>query len=723
MEVAETGKKPIAGIPYSTGANDWICTEQARLLQSLFPLLGTALGLGTIAALAETLRNPALWQHWAMLVTMIASVGACALALRWSYLGRIPASSYLILAVVTWIAVMTAALFDNLAPTSSMLALLVALLASVLISWRVAFGFGLGLAILGASYAILRVYGAYRPALDLGQTLTTIINLFVFVVTVFVGTYLIALSREGVHRAVAQLLHQSEEQNTANERLQQEIRERRRAEEALQKASDDMEQRVELRTRELTETNEALQAQITQRIRAEDDLRKLKGELESRVAERTAELIEMNTSLAREIQERKRAEVETLQRNRELLSLQAAAAATASSLDLPFVLDTVTWEMANMLQVEGCTIYEWHQEANVISMMAEYGGASWQMPNPGGTVRNLADYPQRAQVLMERRAMQTHRSQPETDAAERLFMQRSKINTLLLIPMVFQDRVVGLMEIRDGRTERTFTDHEITLAQWLATEAASAIENARLYEQAQRDLAERIRAEEQLKASLKEKEVLIKEIHHRVKNNLQVISSLLYLQSNGIDEEEVLGMFRDSQNRVRAMALIHERLYQSPDLARIHFVDYVQNLATYLVRSYGDQSQSIDLQVRGDDTVLNIDSAVPCGLIVNELVSNSLKHAFPRLARGATNGSAPGALFDGENGAGREIYIELRSDQNHQMSLIVRDNGVGFPDGLDFRQTDSLGLQLVNNLVSQIDGTIEMHSNGGTEFRIQFQMS
>ncbi|MBM3133186.1 MAG: PAS domain S-box protein, partial [Chloroflexi bacterium] len=145
----------------------------------------------------------------------------------------------------------------------------------------------------------------------------------------------------------------------------------------------------------------------------------------------------------------------------------------------------------------------------------------------------------------------------------------------------------------------------------------------------QGEVMERQKAEEQIRASLKEKEVLLKEIHHRVKNNLQVISSLLNLQAANLTDESTLVMFKESQNRVKSMALIHERLYQSKDLAKVDFTEYLQNLATHLFRTYGAKSSSIDLKVDVKDVSLSIDSAVPCGLIVNELLTNALKYAFP----------------------------------------------------------------------------------------------
>jgi PAS domain S-box-containing protein len=214
------------------------------------------------------------------------------------------------------------------------------------------------------------------------------------------------------------------------------------------------------------------------------------------------------------------------------------------------------------------------------------------------------------------------------------------------------------------------------------------------------DITERKRAEEQIAAALQEKEVLLKEIHHRVKNNLQVICSLLDLQSDYIEDERTLQMLKDSRARVRSMALIHEKLYQAQDLTRVDFGEYIQNLAKSLFRSYRTQTAGVTLKVNVADVLLDIDRAIPCGLIINEMVSNALKYGFP----------------DGREG---EICVELFSASG-EFTLVVRDNGVGFPQDLDFRKTKTLGLKLVTTLAKQLRGTIELYSNGGTEFKLRF---
>jgi len=469
--------------------------------------------------------------------------------------------------------------------------------------------------------------------------------------------------------------------------------------------------------------------ELAAREQAEEALRRVNETFEKRVAERTADLVRLNAELGREVNEHKQAVVELLQRNRELLSLQAAATATTYSLDLQFVLETVTWEMASLLGVEGCLISEWAPEDKTLAVIAQYGRAGWEEKG-FVEVYHLEKHPLRSQVLLERSVQQLVISHPDIDHDEWAHMQAAHHKSLLILPMIFQDRVVGLVELTDSQVERIFTDHEISLAQLLANQAASAVENARLYQRAQQEIAERLRAEEQIKASLKEKELLLKEIHHRVKNNLQVISSLLSLQSKGTQDPSTMEMFRESQNRVRSMALIHEKLYRSEDLSRIDFGEYVRNLAAFLVRSYRADAGPIALSVDAHDAYLGIDSAVPCGLIINELVSNALKHAFSPSEDRSPDGVAacpggqpvlagPGARENKEN----EIHIELRSDQDDCLTLVVADNGVGFPTDLDFRNTQSLGMQLVNTLINQLRGTVELVSHGGAQFKITFPRS
>jgi two-component sensor histidine kinase len=216
------------------------------------------------------------------------------------------------------------------------------------------------------------------------------------------------------------------------------------------------------------------------------------------------------------------------------------------------------------------------------------------------------------------------------------------------------------------------------------------------------DISERRATEEKVKASLQEKDVFLREIHHRVKNNLQVVSSLLYLQSKSISDPQMLEVLLESLERVRSIALIHEQLYKSEDLAHVDFRDYLNSLTTNLLQTYGVQAGGVQLKVNIDDRVsLDIDKAIPCGLIVNELVSNALRHAFVGRSKGT-------------------IFIELRRNKDGSESLVVGDDGIGLPSHVDFKHSPSLGLQLVNTLVNQLGATIQLARKGGTVFTLTF---
>lgn len=215
------------------------------------------------------------------------------------------------------------------------------------------------------------------------------------------------------------------------------------------------------------------------------------------------------------------------------------------------------------------------------------------------------------------------------------------------------------------------------------------------------EIGEHERAEAELRAALKEKEVLLKEVHHRVKNNLQIVTSLFSLQSQAAKDLALTEALLDGQSRIKAMSLIHEKLYASPDLARLDFGDYLRVLVAHLYRSYRPHAAPITLNLDAPALSMSVDVAVPCGLIVNELVANALKHAFP----------------EGRSG---EVTVRLAQAGGGRLRLTVADNGVGMPDEFQLEQTSSLGLQLAVMLAKQIEGTIEMKRDPGTRFDITF---
>ncbi|MBN1886935.1 MAG: response regulator [Thermoflexales bacterium] len=222
-----------------------------------------------------------------------------------------------------------------------------------------------------------------------------------------------------------------------------------------------------------------------------------------------------------------------------------------------------------------------------------------------------------------------------------------------------------------------------------------------------RDITERKHAEERIQASLAEKDELLKEIHDRVKNNLQIIVSLLRLQADHTHDAQVIDTLRNTTHRVQSMALAHEQLYQSQDMARIDLAEYVQSLTAGLLYSQSTDVSAITVNVEGSDVFLGIGPAVPCGLILNELISNSLRHAFPK--------------SDRETDRERQKKVEVKLWQaGEEVCMVVSDNGIGLPAELDFRNTQSLGLQLVILLTEQLDGQIQLDHRGGTSFTITF---
>jgi two-component sensor histidine kinase len=217
----------------------------------------------------------------------------------------------------------------------------------------------------------------------------------------------------------------------------------------------------------------------------------------------------------------------------------------------------------------------------------------------------------------------------------------------------------------------------------------------------QKTQGEVVRSEQIVRASLREKEVLLKEIHHRVKNNLQVISSLLNLQARYLPDPAARAIFSQSQNRVQSIALVHERLYESADLSHVNFSKYLTVLLDNIFDTYDATSRGIGKVIDVGDANLTVDIAVPCGLIVNELVTNALKHAFP----------------DGRKGV---VRVSLREQQEGTLELTIQDDGAGIPSGIDPRNTVSLGLDLVTTFAEQLSAEVDIVREGGTSFRFRF---
>jgi|WetSurMetagenome_2_1015567.scaffolds.fasta_scaffold220632_1 two-component sensor histidine kinase/CheY-like chemotaxis protein len=282
-------------------------------------------------------------------------------------------------------------------------------------------------------------------------------------------------------------------------------------------------------------------------------------------------------------------------------------------------------------------------------------------------------------------------SLPEFDAAEALaLLQQSDVDLPFIIVSgaIGEETAVALM--RAGA-------HDYVLKTNLAR-LVPVIERAIAETHVRR---ERNAAEEMIRLSLKEKEVMLKEIHHRVKNNLQIICSLLYLQMGRLRDPEMQLLFLETQQRVRSMALVHDKLYASPSLASIDFNCYVQSMSADLLRAFAMHRVTLSTDIT--DVSLGVDTAVPCGLILNELLSNSLRHAFP------------------DSNAGH-IHVSVTCEVPGEYTLEVRDNGVGYPAGFDLRRSGSPGSQIICSLVNQLDGTYSTENKNGAVTTIRFRV-
>ncbi len=373
------------------------------------------------------------------------------------------------------------------------------------------------------------------------------------------------------------------------------------------------------------------------------------------------------------------------------------------SLDIQTILQTAVHEVRQFLQCDRVLIYQFAPDMSG-TVVVESLAPGWP-PALNSTVKDTCfgqDYAEaykagRTQVVDD--IYTAGLSQCHIDILV-LFDVRAS----LVVPIIQDNNLWGLLCAYHCAAPKHWRNLEVNLLNQLATHMTIAIQQSELYQQSQTEIQERQRIEQQLKASLKEKESLLKEIHHRVKNNLQIISSVLRLQSDFIKDENILSLFRDSQNRIRSMALIHEKLYKSKDLLRVPMEDYIHDLTAGLFPSYESRNGDLDLQIMAKDVYLNIDTAIPCGLIIHELVSNSLKHAFPN--------PCP---------KGNQVSVSLQPDNNDlQYILTVSDNGIGFPTDIDFRETDTLGLELVCVFTEQLEGSVNLSIHGGTTFTVTF---
>ncbi|MBI4670817.1 MAG: GAF domain-containing protein [Chloroflexi bacterium] len=387
---------------------------------------------------------------------------------------------------------------------------------------------------------------------------------------------------------------------------------------------------------------------------------------------------------------------ESQRRVTELDALNRISQAITTELELDSLLKTVGDQVREIFDVQNIYIALYDKNTQRIALPYFINDSKPAQVEPIRFGEGIT-----SEIIRTRRPLLMNERTDQKMAALGAKVYGNPARSYLGVPIFVGEEVTGVISIQSTSREGAFDDANVRLLETIAAAIGAAIQNAQLYGAMQQEVVVRQRAEEEIKLSLKEKEILLKEIHHRVKNNLQIITSLLNLQSAQIKDAEAATMFRESQARVRSMALIHEKLYQSKDLARIDFDGYVRDLMVYLFRSYAANPDQIRTEMDTSNLFLGIDTAIPCGLIISELVTNSMKYAFP----------------DGRRG---HIYIGLHPQEDGNLALRVADDGIGFKDDFDWRESDSLGLQLVSTLTAQLHGTIQVSGKEGTSFVLTF---
>ncbi|MGJ5628593.1 PAS domain S-box protein [Nostoc sp. CALU 1950] len=411
--------------------------------------------------------------------------------------------------------------------------------------------------------------------------------------------------------------------------------------------------------------------------------------------------------IGQDITERKQTELALkAQAEREQL-MRTVAQRIRQSLNLQDILNATVQEVRDLLGVDRVVVYQFDSEM-IGTIVAESVEPGWTV-SLGVEIHDTCFQTGAGVEYYQgrKRAIANIYEAGLTDCHIRL-LEQFEVKANLVVPILLEvgsqspgSHLWGLLVAHQCSNFRHWEENQLDLLDQLTVQLAIAIQQSSIFEQAQTELVQRQKAQVKLKNALAEKEVLLKEVHHRVKNNLQIVSSLLQLQSQTLKDPEVIKVLRESQNRIESISLIHKNLYTSANIGQIDVADYIHNLATSLLISYQIWPGKIALEIDIEPLNLNVDQAIACGLVINELISNALKHAFPNQQAGT-------------------ISIALRNISNN-IEMTIRDNGIGLPDNLDWTNTDSLGLSLVYDLViEQLEGSITLERNHGTVFKIQF---
>jgi len=428
-----------------------------------------------------------------------------------------------------------------------------------------------------------------------------------------------------------------------------------------------------------------------------DAVSKSRDELENKVQERTTELAKINIQLTSEIEERKKTEVILNQYTIKLETLEEIYKGIISSKSPVEIFKNSAQKINDNIvkfSRSSAAIFDFSNGSAVLYAFTFNENRIIESEENFllSHFSSLEKLQESDYFLEENLSQKKHKSE-----MEKLILAKG-INSYICVGLKFQGQLIGELNFAFAETEGIKQSTIDTILE-ISNQVAVAIVQLSLEEKLKQHA-------DDLQNSLKEKEVLLKEIHHRVKNNLQIITSLLYLQSMNIEDEATQAIFKDSQNRVKSLALVHEKLYQSKDLARIDFSDYLKNLTNFIFTTYRTNVSHLDIEYDMDEVYLSVEISVPLGLILNELLSNALKYAFIGIQK--------------DDSTEHRITLKLKKLQNEEYLLSVSDNGIGLADDFNLEESDSLGLKLVTSLVQQIEGKLEVHPKNSTEFKITF---
>ena len=441
------------------------------------------------------------------------------------------------------------------------------------------------------------------------------------------------------------------------------------------------------------QTGDELQSLAISFNKMTDALRISKEELELRVQERTAALGESNQIMVHEISQRKKME-DSLQRYafklEGLQDIYRGIITAKSTKEIAFETITKLQTQIGDFTEASLNLFDFAKKTAVVHQFRQSGSTiTHETVEVSIPEFSIEDLHQPDLIICNNIEEKEDLHERESE------LLYSGIKSYLRSTLNFQGELIGELVFRSKNCDQ-FSNEDGSVVREISNQLAVAIAQSKLQDNL------KIHAQN-LQSSLEEKDTLLKEIHHRVKNNLQIISSLLFLQSCKIKDEENLYIFQESQNRIKSMALVHEKLYQSKELSRINFREYIYNLSEFIYQTYKNQSADIEFEYKLDDIFMPIDDAVPLGLILNELLTNSVKYAFRD--------------FNSENKKKKIIEIKLKKESG-QLLFEVSDNGVGLPKDFDIQKSESLGLKLVSNLAQQVQGELKIRTDLGTAFTI-----